>query len=98
MTMPFAGSLFYQLWARSFELAQLGQGLRPLIPTHDGGCEAAASSYLAEIGKFDLRVYGPPERADFLAPGPDIVRHGLYAGFDFSRFGEIAFEGGFGAG
>jgi hypothetical protein len=57
--------------------------------------EAAASSDLTEVGEFRLHRHGPAEGSRILAPDPHIGSHGLDAGFDFLRCGQVAFEGGF---
>ena len=50
-----------------------------------------------EVGELHLHRHGPAEGSRLLAPGPHIGSHGLDAGFDFLRRGQVAFEGGFGA-
>ena len=48
-----------------------------------------------EVGELHLHRHGPAEGLRLLAPGPDIGSHGLDAGFDFLRRGQVAFECGF---
>jgi hypothetical protein len=48
-----------------------------------------------EVGELHLHRHGPAEGSRILAPDPHIGSHGLDAGFDFLRCGQVAFEGGF---
>jgi hypothetical protein len=48
-----------------------------------------------EVGELHLHRHGPAEGARLLAPGPYIGSHGLDAGLDFLRGGQVAFECGF---
>ena len=59
--------------------------------------EASAAGDLLEVGEFYLHRHGPAEGLGLLAPGPDLVGHGLDAGLDFGRSGQVAREGGLGA-
>ena len=45
-----------------------------------------------EVGELHLHRHGPAEGSRLLAPGPHIGSHGLDAGFDFLRRGQVAFE------
>src|SRR5262249_273819 len=71
--------------------------LPQVILRQDRGREATAPRDLAAIGKFNLPGHCPPEGLSLRAPSPTPVRHGLQAGLDVGRLGQIVSEGGFGA-
>jgi hypothetical protein len=60
--------------------------------------EAAASGDLAEVGKLRLHRHCPAVGSCLLAPGPDVGSHGLDPSLDIDRSGQVALEGGLGAG
>jgi hypothetical protein len=64
----------------------------------DHSREAAAPCDLLEVGELRLHRYGPAEGLRLLAPRPDVVSHGLNTGLDFGGRGQVALEGGLGAG
>jgi hypothetical protein len=80
---------------RAYKLdARLTQEIMP----RDRRGEAAASGDLAKVRELHLDGHGPAESLRLLAPGPDIIGHGLDARLDFGWLGQIVLEGGLGAG
>ena len=59
----------------------------------DNRGEASAAGHLLEVGEFYLYRHGPSEGLSLLTPGPDLVGHGLDAGFDLGGCGQVALEG-----
>ena len=53
------------------------------IVSRDCGGEAAASGHQPEVRELCLHGHGSAESLRFLAPSPDIIRHGLHASLDF---------------